>query len=296
MLRRLTTSRLAAVGVIFGLGLLPGLNLLGGALAGLWVLMKGWRPALIVTGSAAAVTVLFSLATPQGPMAVLIAPFGGPLLGTWVPALVLAGILRHGRSLALTLAFAALVGCLIVLGQLLFLPDPVVWWHHVLQASLAPLKNLHPELSQKDWHTLVARMAKQMPGMAAGGWLLGSMIMMILARWGQSRLLKPGAFREEFHALKLGKWITLAASAILVAKLLHSGLFLDNVAIVVLVMFLFQGLAVFHALAENRRGGVWALGAMYVLIVLLPLWLLGLISGAGLVDNWFDFRHWFRRT
>jgi len=82
----------------------------------------------------------------------------------------------------------------------------------------------------------------------------------------------------------------VAASLILVARLVYPALVLENLAIVVLAMFVFQGLAVVHALFRERGWPKWGLAVFYVLLALFTVWLLGLVSGAGLVDNWFDFR------
>ncbi|MGH8272269.1 MAG: DUF2232 domain-containing protein, partial [Gammaproteobacteria bacterium] len=109
-------------------------------------------------------------------------------------------------------------------------------------------------------------------------------------RYAQARLLRPGAFGDEFRRLSMGRIVTVVASLILVARLIHPGLVLENLAIVMLAMFAVQGLAVMHALFRSYGWPRWVLVLVYVLIFLFPLWLLGLVSGAGLVDNWFDFR------
>lgn len=277
--------------VALGLGLIPGLNLLSGALLALVALLRGYAQALIVIAAAAAGLALLGWASGLGPVHALLAVPGGPLLGVWLPALVLAAVVRAGRSLSLAVAIGALAGCLVVVGQLTLIAHPLAFWHGVLADTLAPLKALEGQNAAQWRHNLEA-MARLMPGVSSAALLLGAGAMVLLARYLQARLLRPGAFGAEFCRLRLGRAVTVLASLVLVARLVYPELILENLAVVVLAMFVFQGLAVTHAVFRLRGWPRWALTLFYVLLVLpvSSLWMAGLVSGIGLVDNWFDFR------
>ncbi|MGA7966686.1 MAG: hypothetical protein WCB49_12535 [Gammaproteobacteria bacterium] len=275
--------------VTLGLGLMPVLNVLSGALLALVLLWRGYLRTLLVLAAAVAGLALIGWATGQGAGRMLMDPFVGPLFGIWLPTLLLAWVLKASRSLALTFAVAALVGCAVVVGQLVLIADPFAMWLTILAQFLEPFKALRG-LSAAQWHQDLEAMAHLMPGMSAAGGLVGAGAMLLLARYFQARQVRPGAFGEEFRRLRLGHVVTVIASLVLVLRLVLDGPVLDNLAIVMLALFLFQGLAVIHSLRLTRGWSIWVLVVFYILLVLLPLWLLGLVSGAGLVDNWFDFR------
>lgn len=275
--------------MMLGLGLIPGLNLLSGALLGLVVLARGYLKAVLAGVAALSGLAVIGWLIGQAPLASLIRPFGGTLFTVWVPIFVLAAVLRATRSLALVVVIAALAGSLVVIGQLVLIADPLQFWQHFLGQALAPVQALEGQ-SDVEWQKLIHGMARLMPGMSAAGMLLAVISMVCLGRYMQARLVRPGAFGEEFRRLSLGRVVTVVASAVLIARLIWPNMLLENLAIVMLVMFAFQGLAVIHALFRQHGWPRWPLVLLYVLIVLLPMWLAGLVSGAGLVDNWFDFR------
>lgn len=275
--------------VVLGLGLVPVLGLLSGALLGLIVLLKGYTRSLIVLAGATAGLALLGWGTGQGALHVLWDPLAGPLVGVWLPTLLLAWVLRSGRSLTLALTVAGALGCLAVIGQLVLITDPVGLWHGLLGTWLAPLKAMEGQ-SAEDWKRNLTAMARLMPGMSAAGAMVCVSAMLLLARYFQARLVRPGAFGEEFRRLSLGLTVSVIGSLVFVVNLLIGGPVLNNVAIVVLGLFLFQGLAVIHALRHRRNWPRWGLALFYVFLALFTLWVMGLVSGAGLVDNWFDFR------
>ncbi len=276
--------------VTLGLGILPGVSLLSGALLALVELIRGPLQAFLVGAIASVLLAILGLLANHNPWAALIQPLGGPLLGIWIPVLLLAFVLRWSRSLSLTLTVASLAGLLVVVGQMLLVAHPIEFWNHLLSQVLAQLPIMHGNKA-KYWQEAIAHMARLMPGMSVAGGIFGVMVMLMLGRYAQARLIRPGAFGEEFRRLSLGYSVTIIASLLLVVRLVYPSLMFQNLAIVILAMFTFQGLAVIHALFKARAWPGYGLVILYVLIVLFPLWLLGVVSAAGLVDNWFDFRN-----
>ncbi len=276
--------------VLLGLGLIPLFGLLSGALLALIVLQRGYAKSFAVLVIAGVGMGLISWATGQGPWQLLWDPLSGPVTSIWLPMFLVAGTLRTGRSLPLSILVAGLLACLAVVAQLVLIADPIGFWRELLAQFLAILKQMPATQGPDALKTQLHAMAMLMPGMFTTYAMLGVSAMLLLARYFQARLTRPGAFGEEFRRFSLGLSVSVAGSLIFVARLLIAGPVLDNVAIVALGLFLFQGLAVIHALRFARNWPRWGLVIFYICLAVLQLWMLGLVSGAGLVDNWFDFR------
>ncbi len=289
VVERLTRVTPGGAAVVLGLGLVPGLSFFSGALLGLLVLIRGYLRAAVVGVAAVAGLAAIGWLMGENPGMTLITPLGGTLFTVWVPVFVLAAVLRASRSPALMVVIGAVIASLVVIGQLALIADPLLFWQHLLAQALAPLQAYEGQ-NAGAWQKTIAGMARLMPGMSAAGLLIGAVAMVLLGRYLQSRLQRPGAFGAEFRALSLGRSVTIVASVVLVVRLFWPIPMLENLAIVMLAMFAFQGLAVAHALFRTYHWPRWGLVLLYVLIVLFPLWIAGLVSGAGLVDNWFDFR------
>ena len=276
--------------VLLGLGLIPLFGLLSGALLALIVLQRGYARSFLILTAAIIGVGIISWATGQGAWQMIWDPLSGPVMRIWIPMFLVAGVLRAGRSLPLAILVAAGLACLAVVAQLALMADPIGFWHGMLAQLLAIVKQVPESQEPAAWKARLEAMAFLMPGMFAASAMVGISAMLLLARYFQARLTRPGAFGEEFRRFSLGLTVSIAGSLILVARLLVAGPVLESLAIVALGLFLFQGLAVIHAVRFKRNWPRLGLVFFYVCLALVPLWLLGLVSGAGLVDNWFDFR------
>ena len=114
---------------------------------------------------------------------------------------------------------------------------------------------------------------------------------LLLARWWQSLLVHPGAFREEFCNLRLGNTVGLLTLGMMVLARVATNVPGDvaaQLAMVMLVPYLLVGLAVIHSLVRRAgRGTAW-LVAVYVALAFLPQ--ASLLLAGGLLDTWLDFR------
>ena len=276
--------------VLLGLGLIPLFGLLSGALLALIVLQRGYARSFLILAAAVIGVGVISWATGQGAWQMIWDPLSGPVMRIWIPMFLIAGVLRSGRSLPLAMLAAGALASLAVVAQLVLIADPMGFWHGMLVQLLAVVKQVPAAQEPAVWKTRLEAMAFLMPGMFAASAMIGVGAMLLLARYFQARLTRPGAFGEEFRRFSLGLTVSIAGSLVFVARLLIAGPVLESIAIVALGLFLFQGLAVIHAVRYKRNWPRWGLVLFYVGLALVPLWLLGLVSGAGLVDNWFDFR------
>lgn len=217
---------------------------------------------------------------------------GPALLFAWLPGLLAGFALRSARSLPLALFVLTALAVLVVLvvdqtglpaGQ----PE-------TRQALVDALVKLNPKLPAADLDAALGVMLQLAGGLLAvvllGAWTGG----LSLGRSLQARLRRPGAFAQEFRALRFGRaysLLVLGAIAVAFVQRLAGGGLAVELALVLAVPLLLQGLAMVHA--ETARRDWWRRlpWVMYVLLVLATPQLASLLVLLGLVDNWLDFRN-----
>jgi hypothetical protein len=263
----------------------------GAAALALYSLHAGFRSAVIVLLGAMLVTALVTeLLLHQGLTIAVTSLF------LWLPVWLVAVVLRETRSLAmamLALSALAMAGILLVF---VWFGDPSQWWLERLQVLINSLA-AQPEL-QIDTGLLMGvaeQVAPFMTGSLAAGLSFAALTCLMLGRWWQSLMVKPGALRKEFYALRLNRMLSLLALAIFALAALKLGsvsALALQWSLVVMVPFLFVGLAVVHAtLANLEAARIWLI-VIYILMSLLPQAMI-LVVVTGMLDPWLDLR---RRT
>ncbi len=259
-------------------------------------LMQGQREGLYnVAGATALVAVLMGISFGQPVMAI---GFG---LVLWLPALLLALLLYRTRSLALTLAINALLGIVLITGIYLLQGDPAGWWYGYITGQVIPaMKQANLELPQEILSEQMLRQsAAMMTGVMVASISMGLSISVLVGRWWQSVISRPGAFGEEFRQLRMGLLASVVLVVLFALSLLASGQLAEwasNAMLVAMVVFLFQGLAVGHALVRQSGAGQGWLVMMYILLVFSMPFGFYLAVGFGLLDNSVDFRARFRKS
>ncbi len=215
----------------------------------------------------------------------------------WVPCWLLALVLRYTRSLGRALLAAVLFGGCLLLAVYGYFGDPVPWWVDRLQEFEKSLSDSGIQVQSLGDGKLVAQLAALMTGAVVASLITGVVGSLLLARWWQSLLVRPGAFREEFCALRLGTLAGLLTLGMMVlARFVPDwpGELAAQLAMVMLVPYLLIGLAVIHSLVKQAGRGTGWLVAVYVALALLPQ--AGLVlAGGGLLDTWIDFRRRYSR-
>ncbi len=120
---------------------------------------------------------------------------------------------------------------------------------------------------------------------------------LLIARWWQSVLYKPGAFGEEFRTFRLGKVVTIIAILMVLLAVIANGRLAElasNGLLVMIGLLLIQGLALAHALVHRFKAHQLWLVMMYMLLIFMMPYMLVMLAVAGLVDNWADFRKRFQ--
>ena len=112
----------------------------------------------------------------------------------------------------------------------------------------------------------------------------------LLARWLQARIAESdGGFGREFRALMLGKTAAAVALVLLLASFWIKQGWLSSLALLGVIAFLFQGIAIVHAKLAARRQARALFGVFYALLLVFPQ-VVALTSITGMIDNWLDFR------
>lgn len=276
------------------LGYLGGavIGYLSGAVIGLISLRYGAIEGALVTLGTVVLSAAFVLLVAGNPLPVVVF-----MSVTLLPVWLLAVVLRMTASQGLALLTAGLFGMVAVLGVHFVLADPAAWWRELFEQMIQRAAGEGAETltlpAQGEIDKILNMLAPMMTGLMVAGTLIGLMLTLFLARWWHALVDNPGGFGQEFRALRIDR--RFAPVAIVVALLaavanqLTGGIALDLLWIVI-ILYLFQGLALIHDIATRRTASVGWLITLYVLLLLLPLQMILLLAVAGLGDTWLDLR------
>ncbi len=275
---------LAGLGFILIPLLMPLLPLSGAAIA-LTAMRRGWANALTAAGIAALLVALVfaSLLGDVRPALMLV-------LILWLPVVIEAEVLRATVSLRYAILVAAGLGGLALLAIYVVLGDPAAWWTEQLQVVRPALEQALGVTGQAmdEW---IAVFATRLTVGLAMSVTLFSVLALLLARWWQAQQINPGGFREEFHALSLGRPAALATFASLLLAGISGYAPLIEFAEILLMVFALQGLAVTHnRVATRGMNAGWLIG-VYVFLLVLTGPVAVFLSLFGLLDNWANLRH-----
>ena len=172
------------------------LSYVGAAALALYCLHHDVRAGLIVLGGAVLLTgVLAEVLAGQGAVVAVTSMF------LWWPVWLAAVVLRNTRSMAMAMLALTVLAMIAVLVVYLLYGEPTAWWQQQLQAVVEAIM-AQPDLQLGDasaaFDTFVEQVAPVMTGLLAAGLSLAALGCLVLGRWWQSLLIKPGALRKEF--------------------------------------------------------------------------------------------------
>ena len=202
----------------------------------------------------------------------------------WMPIILLAQTLRSSKSLALTMLAGVLLGVLAIAVQYLIWSELETEWVALAMQRLGELEAQDALLVEHNVN-LIRLFVLALIAMA----YLLFMLIMLVARWLQARLSESSGFADEFRALTLGKPAAAAALVLLGASIGLQQAWLNSLALLLVIAFMFQGIAVVHSKLAIRRQSGLLLGLFYALLLIFPQ-VVALTSIAGIIDNWVVFR------
>jgi hypothetical protein len=214
------------------------------------------------------------------------------VIGLWLPGAGMAELLRRSRSLSLCLQVAVLG--IAALALLRFASgDPVAQMQVLLESKRADLEGaLQTQVSAE----AMAGLARGLTAVAFGGAVAMLTASLLLGRWWETLIGAPGTFAAEFRGLRMGAVLAIAFAVAVIAQFLTKSAVLDSLVCVLGVGFVFQGLAVLHAVAvaQGLSGG-W-IAALYVALVATAFYAATIIGLVGWLDTWLDLRRRLQRT
>ena len=260
------------------------LSYLGGAVVALVALRLG-----AMEGFAVLVAGALSLAVVGALVGGLAIPLALGALLLWLPLWVFAVMLRHSRSLGLTLKTVALFGAAVVVALHVGLGTPVDWWQPRIAELLTPIF----EAQGLDATPYVAELARWMTALIGAALVLSVLLSLLLGRAWQADLYNPGGFGTEFRALDLGRGFALLSLGVLALVMLPLGdgvgTLLKDLLPTLLVLYVLQGLAIVHAIVKHRQLKRGWLTALYVIVGLVPQ-ALPILALLGWMESWINLR------
>ena len=202
----------------------------------------------------------------------------------WLPIILLAQTLRTSKSLALTMMVGVALGTVGIAAQYLLWTDIEREWIAIAVQRLQQLDQLDPQLVERNVQ-LIRLFVLAMVAMA----YLVLMVIVLIARWMQARLAQSTGFAPEFQSLTLGKSAAVAALVLIGLSFWLQQAWLSSLSFLVIIAFLFQGIAVLHGKLGLRKQSRVLLGLFYTLLLIFPQ-VVALTSFVGVIDNWLIFR------
>lgn len=278
---------LVAVGTGVLAIVLPPLSLISGAAVALTTMRIGPGSGLTVMVGGTAFVSLIAW------MSVDSASLGLMFLGImWLPLWLLGWVLRETRSLAMTVLVAGGVGVLGIVAAYAMLGDTTSWWEGVLSSFTEQALQAGSPLDPEEVNQAIATLSRVMTGVLTAGLVLNSIMCLFLARGWQAQIYNPGGFRDEFYELRLGRLAAMVSLVIIIFTMVPVGALSSlaiEVLIVVMSLYVIQGLAVIHAIVMKRQLHIGWLVGLYLVVFFMPQ-LMALIALLGLIDAWIDFR------
>ena len=211
----------------------------------------------------------------------------------WLPVWCCAMALRYSESQAVMVLVAGLFGSLFIVLIYLLVDDVPLWWQTWFNDLMDALARDNPASEAVDAvEQLKAGMEMIAPMINPFivAFLVIRLVTIVLAgRWWQSLLFNPGAFKREFYGLRLPRsllYLVLPCALVLLWQPGQDSDLVRDLLWLVIVLYLFQGIACVHRLVNRRNLSVAWLVTMYSLLVVLFPHMLVLIACIGMADSW----------
>jgi len=245
----------------------------------LYLMRKGALPGLHVAAATAAITLLAGMFLQTRP------GLNYPVLLFLLPPVYLgAWLLRVYAEQGIALTAIALCAAVAALGVEIFSGDAVTWWGEWLKMAI---RNV-PDASYEGFEVnnslvFVNGLAAMLLGMAGSGALL-------LGRWLQALLYNPGGFRDEFQTLRIPTWVAPAWIVVTIILGAIKSNFAYDLGLVGAMLYFFQGMAILHYSAARAENGRYYLIPPYVLLFIMPQFVIVGFACVGLTDPLINYR------
>ncbi len=289
MARFIMAGRFQAIGFVIVFALLPLLGIFSNAAIALVALRKGWQEGLLLALIGSIAVAIFTYIEQHN------FTFGFLLACIqWMPIVLFAWIL--GQTISWETTLQALLGLSVVAIVVLhtIISDPSVFWLELLNSTMNSAKvSAENKESLKALEQGFAEIIPLLAGIVVALSSLMIVIALLMARNWQAQLYNPGGFGEEFRELRIGKPAALIILILVVIAFVTKTNIVLELLICGVAIFLFQGIALIHALVKLRDMHQLWLVAMYLLLVLLNVQMAIMLAAVGIIDSFADFRQRF---
>lgn len=268
----------AVLGLAIAL-LLPGSQITSCAIIVLLVLANGFRPVMTHAALVAAVLVVTTLILGGTVLSVV-----AMVAGNFIPAFLLAKLLTATRSLTLSMQVSLIAALAVMLVFQLAVPDEAAFWQPYLDNMVAVFAELGVQMDTTPLTANVITLSVVLSN------LLLFCAGMLIGYWWYRQ--QPGDTTNfgEFRNMTYGRVIALTMGLAFLLAFVTDATWLQNIAFIMFVMFMVQGLAIVHWLhgAEILPG--FAVVSVYVLLPILHVVPVTLLALLGYTDAWVEFR------
>ncbi len=202
----------------------------------------------------------------------------------WLPVIITASVLRATQSQGLAVLCAGVVGVVFTVYIHFALERIQEWWRVWFDQWKEYATS---DFSVQQLEQVYEFINPLISAFIISGFVFSLITTLLLARWWQSALFNPGGFRHEFYALRLPRSLVFPTLAGLLVLLFSAGdgsMIFRDILILVLILYLYQGLSAIHGFLHTRaRSRIWLVG-MYVSFFLLPYAILLFVTCAGIVN------------
>lgn len=294
----LLKHRWLTIALTFAITFVPVVGIVGILIAALVTLRKGVLEGAILTVAATLPFIFSFFATSNHDLSTVPlfvwAAVGVAVLSnlfTWIFAVML----RRHTSWSVILQIAALIGVLVVSVIHLAYPDIVNWWGTQLQAMSDMLKT--QAASAADTQLDAINITKQYAsGLIIAAILFNAVLQLVVARWWEATIFKPGSLRRELHNIRLSQLAGILFLISLVFSYLGNSVVLDIMPILY-ILFATAGLSLIHyffGLMTSPMVWFWLCLTYVVLLIALPMSLI-FVAMLAWLDIWLDIRKRFRK-
>ena len=211
------------------------------------------------------------------------------VLVVWLPAWLVASVLRETVSLAYSLQALTAISLLSVVMLYSLVPDFGELWREPLDQMVQELAKQSDELSLVELRQVEDWVIAFLPGLFASSIMFGTMLSLLLGRWWQAVFYNPGGFAKEFQSLNLGKISALLTVGLMLLALAVDSIVMTALVTVVMVLYSIQALSLMHAVINIRQMNTAWLVLFYLVMFFMPQLLLVLML-AGIADPWLRIR------
>ncbi len=265
--------------------LVPYLQVLSGIIMVLLVLKQGVRLAAFEAAAAGVLVGIVAAVAGAPVMQVL-----GSTLTTWLPGLVLGGVLQVTRSLALTMQVSVLVAAILTLAFHVVVDDVVAYWEPVTTYMLewARASELYEQVQLMESDPVMTANMVTI-AIVLSSWMLYVLYLMFGYYIFRELSGESGNFGR-FCDLNFGRVIALIMALASVIAVVSGVTALQNIAFVMFAMFWIQGLALVHWFYTESNLPLLVVILTYVLLPVLHVFLILTLAVAGYTDAWFGYR------